>query len=94
MEQHKHIVNENEVLSVNRDDNILIAHHTYKAEEFLHELGKRIDKNKMEKWCIDGVPCQLLTPNQGWRKGKVKIVLQFSPDETESPLDTIRKEIE
>ncbi|AFZ33748.1 KGK family protein [Stanieria cyanosphaera PCC 7437] len=94
MEEQKQVIDQDEVLSVNRDDNILIAHHTYKVEEFLQELGKRIDKNKMEKWCVDGVPCQLLTPNQGWKKGKVKIVLQFSPDETESPLDPIRKEME
>ncbi len=35
----------------------------------------------MEKWCIKGVPCEVLTPNQGWKKGKVKITLEFCPDE-------------
>lgn len=49
------------------------SNHTYKVEEFIHELGRRIDHHKMERWCIKGVPCEVLTPNQGWKKGKVKI---------------------
>jgi hypothetical protein len=94
MDNSTRVMNDNEVLSVNREDNVLVAHHTYKVEEFLNELGKRIDKHKMDKWCVDGVPCEILTPNQGWKKGKVKIALQFCPDEIESPLDSIRQEME
>ena len=94
MESSKRFIENNEVISVNREDNILISHHTYKAEEFIRELGRRIDHHKMERWCIKGVPCEILTPNQGWKKGKVKITLQFCPDEIESPLDTIRQEMD
>jgi hypothetical protein len=93
MENQKITLNGNEVLSVNRDDNILINHHTYKAEELIDAIGNRIDHHKKDKWCIKGVPCEILTPNQSWQKGKVKISLEFIPDEIESPLDYVRKEM-
>ncbi|WP_253274373.1 KGK domain-containing protein [Myxosarcina sp. GI1] len=86
-------MNGDEIVSVNRDDNVLVSHHTYKVEEFLHELRHKIHGERMKKWCKTGVDCQVLTPTQGWRKGKVKIVLEFCPDETESPLDSVRQEI-
>ena len=54
---------------------------------------KKIDHHKMERWCIKGVPCEILTPNQGWKKGKVKITLEFCPDEVESPLEGIRQDM-
>ena len=34
----------------------------------------------------------MLSPNQNWQKGKIKICLQFIPDRPESVLDDIRKE--
>jgi hypothetical protein len=50
----------------------------------------------------EGVPCRIITPRkQGWIKGKIKLSLQFIPDENddlqisiptsfENPLDEIR----
>ena len=93
VENSKRFINNNEVISVAREDNILISHHTYKAEEFIHALGNRIDHHKMERWCIKGVPCEVLTPHHGWKKGKVKISLEFYPDEVESPLEDIRQDM-
>ncbi|MGL4881719.1 MAG: KGK domain-containing protein [Waterburya sp.] len=91
MDNIDRIINDNEVLSINnREDNVLISHHTYTSEEFLHILGKHIDRNKKDKWIVEGVPCKLLSPNQSWQKGKVKICLQFIPDQPESILDDIR----
>ena len=93
MENQKITLNGDEVLTVSYDDNILMNHHTYKAEELLHAIGNKIDHRKKEKWCIEGVPCEVLAPNQSWQKGKVKISLEFIPDEIESPLDELRKEM-
>ncbi|MGL5075899.1 MAG: KGK domain-containing protein, partial [Waterburya sp.] len=39
---------------------------------------------------VEGVTCKLLSPNQSWQKGKVKICLQFIPDQPASILDDIR----
>ena len=93
MENQKITLNGDEVLTVSDDDNILMNHYTYKAEELLNAIGNSVNRNKKEKWCIEGVPCEVLAPNQSWQKGKVKISLEFIPDEIESPLDELRKEI-
>ena len=93
MEEANKFIYSDEVISIDdKDDNVLIAHHTYKAEEFLHRLGKHIDRHKKEKWIDEGVPCKLLSPNQNWQPGKVKICLQFIPEQPESVLDDIRQE--
>ena len=93
MENQKISLNGDEVLTVNSGDNILIDHHTYRAEELINAIGDSVNHRKKEKWCVEGVPCEVLAPNQTWRKGKVKISLVFIPDEIESPLDELRKEI-
>ncbi|HEY9771777.1 MAG TPA: KGK domain-containing protein [Coleofasciculaceae cyanobacterium] len=93
MEERNKFINGDEVISIyNKDDNVLLNHHTYKAEEFLDRLGDYIDRNKKEKWIDKGVPCKMLSPNQNWQKGKIKICLQFVPDRSESILDDIRQE--
>lgn len=67
MEEANKFVNGNEVISItNKEDNVLINHHTYKAEEFLNRLGEHIDRHKKEKWIDQGVPCKMLSPNQNW----------------------------
>lgn len=93
MNNPNRILDGKEVLSVERQDNILIHHNTYKVKELIDAIGNKIDHHKRERWCIEGVPCEVLSPNQSWRKGKVKISLEFIPDEVESPLDSVREEI-
>ncbi|MGL6344135.1 MAG: KGK domain-containing protein [Waterburya sp.] len=91
MDNINKIINDDEVLSIdNKEDNVLINHHTYKADEFLDKLRERIGLSKEHKWIVEGVPCKLLSPNQSWQKGKVKICLQFIPDQPASILDDIR----
>ena len=91
MEEKDKFISGDEVISIkNADDNVLLGHHTYKAEEFLNRLGKHIDKHKKDRWIDKGVPCKMLAPNQQWQKGRVKICLQFIPDKPESILDDIR----
>ena len=93
MEEANKFINSDEVISIdNKEDNVLLGHHTYKAEEFLNRLGKHIDRHKKEKWIDEGVPCKMLSPNQNWQSGKIKICLQFTPEQPESVLDDIRQE--
>lgn len=50
--------------------------------------------NSREIFLNKGIPCELLKLGSSkWRKGrlKVKLVLEFYPDEPESPLDDIRQ---
>ena len=93
MENAKIEIKNNEVISIsNKDENILLNHHTYKAEEFITRLAQSVNYNKAQKWLSDGVDCEILSPNQNWQKGKIKICLQFISEQLESLLDDIRKE--
>ena len=95
MEETNKMICADEVISINNEaDTILINHPTYQASELLDRLGKHIDHHKKEKWIDKGVPCKMLSPNQNWQKGKIKICLQFIPDKPESPLDDVRQELD
>ena len=66
--------------------------------------------NVGDSWVHDGIPGSVLfTDSDGWRKGKVRITLEFIPDKSdseqsqtaqpllppyESPLDDLRKELD
>ena len=85
--------NSDEVIYIINDkDNILIDYHTYKANNFLQELAQNVDYCKGKRWVSEGVDCEILSPNQNWQKGKIKICLQFISEQPESVLDDIRQE--
>jgi len=56
--------------------------------------------NKLYSWFFDGEECEILKAgSDGWKKGKlkVKVTLEFIPDEPEknqSPLDDVRQQID
>jgi len=39
------------------------------------------DEEVVEKWAKTGVECQVLVPNYGWQKGKVRISIEFAPEQ-------------
>ena len=69
----------------------------------LDELGRRLSSrgggplsNERHRWFEDGVDCEILKLyNKGWTKGKlkIKVTLEFCPDELESPLAEVRQTI-
>ncbi len=89
------LLSENDVLSVKGEDNIVLTHHTYKVSELVNGIMQRIDHYKQERWCKQGVDCEVLVPNKTWQKGKVKISIEFIPDQenSPSPLDDVRKNL-
>lgn len=108
-----------EVVSVEDDLKILINHPTFKVIELKDALIKMLNdydyifregkKDEKAKWFfIKGINAQVLRHSaNGWQKGKVRINLEFCPDEPEvkkksisnppetsepeSPLDEIRR---
>ena len=92
MEEKTKFINGDEVISIDKtSDNILISHQTYKIKEFLNRLGDNLGYGA-KKWLDEGVTCKMLAPNQQWKKGKIKICLEFIPDKPESILDDIRQD--
>lgn len=55
----------------------------------------RMDVTQDEREALfeKGVNCLLLKPGADWQKGKLKISVEFIPDEVDSPLDDIRQAI-
>lgn len=86
-----------EVVSVENSELIIISHTTFKVYEFMKVLKDNyfggIISELTNKWFMEGISCEVLSPGKSWQKGKVKLGLVFCPDEVESPLDDIRQQI-
>ena len=79
-----------EVLSIDESAQILIGHRTFRVGEFADAVQKEMQsiqgwtKEKDAWFSEEGVPCEVLrfTAN-GWQKGKVRIHLEFCPQDFE-----------
>ncbi|MCU0527376.1 MAG: KGK domain-containing protein [Elainella sp. Prado103] len=81
------LLSDDEVLFV-RSGRILMANPTFKVSEFLDSLAQLISEqegewsDEREGWFTDrGQTCEVLRfGNQGWQRGRVRIRLEFCPD--------------
>lgn len=90
------ILDSEDVISVADSDKIvaIINHKTFTVQELLGAFfSKWLNNDVGKKWLFEGTECQYLAPGKLWKKGKIKISLEFIPDEAESPLDEIRREM-
>jgi hypothetical protein len=79
-----------EVLSIEESAQILIGHRTFRVGEFADAVNKQMQsiqgwtKEKDAWFSEEGVPCEVLrfTAN-GWQKGKVRLHLEFCPQDFE-----------
>ncbi len=78
-----------EVLSVRESDLVLIGHHTFRVGEFADAIRAQL-RDRVDGWTEDknawfseaGIPCEVLRYTaKGWQKGKVRINLEFCPQE-------------
>ncbi len=92
----------NDVVSIKFDtDLVIMEHRTFRVSEFAKQIAECAisASNSASEWSTDGVACEVLVAGQGWRSGKVRISLEFCPDElvetpaTGFPLDELRKSI-
>ena len=102
MNQEREVVNSNEVISVfKHDEGRFTSGDTIKAIQLLAEYEEYIEaqtKNNNSEICSQGIDCEILRQNhnsKGWRKGKIRFVIQFEPEETSNnnvsnSLDDIR----
>lgn len=74
---------------------IKMSHKTFTSDEFLTKLQESIGVNEEAKeWFKNGVCANVLVEGKLWRKGKVRLSIEFIPDESsQSPslLDDFRK---
>ena len=86
-------LNENAVLTIKGEDSTTLEHHTYKVDELMRAIIDEIYDDEIKIWFGKGVDCEVLSPHKSWQKGKVKVSLEFTPDQesSPSPLDEVRK---
>jgi KGK domain len=117
---------ENKLTSLNNDDVVSVnlseinnktffLHPTFKINHLMakinESLNHKISDEEKKQLLGDGIDCELLTTNlQGWKKGKLRLKLEFHPDEPEqetilksnlieasteiSPLDDLRQQFQ
>lgn len=85
-------LNDDEVLYVNVG-RVLMSNPTFKVGEFLDALAQAVHDferdwiEENEGWFTDGLECEALRlQNQGWQRGRVRLRLEFCPDETRPKL--------
>ncbi|NER28720.1 MAG: hypothetical protein F6J89_14060 [Symploca sp. SIO1C4] len=78
-----------EVLSIEESTAILIGHQTFRVDELVQAIKKQLqrsnggwNKEKNAWFSQEGINCEVLRFNsQGWQKGKVRISVEFCPQE-------------
>lgn len=72
---------ENEVILLNNDDvlstsvSLLMFQCTFKVSEYIMIILARLESENLFE---EGLECQLLRPGDYWKKGKLKLRLEFS----------------
>lgn len=91
-------LDKNDVLSVDTTQHgwVVIQYKTFKAGDFITELNRYLQGGGTAKAMLlgEGLPCEVLKSCSNWQKGKVKLHLEFCPDEPISPLDDIRQRLQ
>lgn len=90
-------LNKNDVLSTDKSNGwVVIRDTTFKVDAFLAQMKSSVpgDSQTLNNELFEqGISCEMLRPGANWQKGKVRIRLEFCPDEPVSPLDDIRHSI-
>lgn len=88
-----------------RGSKSLFTHPTHRVKDFIDKIKlacqHSIHENEREKLFGEGIDCQLLQlGSSSWRKGRIRVCIQFIPESEESiepknsiefPLDEIRQ---
>lgn len=100
MSKEREILKDNDVISVfEQDKGKFASGDTLKVLQLLAEYEEYITNSEA---FLQGMECEVLMQNseyQGWRKGKIKFVVQFEPEEvgnenSANSLADIRKQID
>ncbi|MGB7444859.1 MAG: KGK domain-containing protein [Coleofasciculaceae cyanobacterium] len=89
MDNHFEPLANGEVLSVAESSLILIGHRTFRVGELAEAIRNQLEygiagwsEDKNSWFSEEGIPCEVLRfTAQGWQKGKVRINLEFCPQE-------------
>ena len=107
MSKDLEILDSKDVVSVvNLREAESVSGNALKIQQLLEEYKEYVEETKQNsrnsKICIEGIEFEVLRQDansKGWRKGKIKFVIQFEPDEANNyadsnSLDDIRDRIQ
>ena len=107
MDNNTEILHNNDVISVPKhDEGRFGSGDTFKVEQLLKEYEGYIETGTKttnnSEICIQGIECEVLRhdgKSKGWKKGKIKFVIQFESNETvnhsnSNSLNDIRQQID
>jgi hypothetical protein len=90
-----------EVISVQHDTQVLFGHRTFRAGELNDSIESHL-KAAVANWNeanngwfgAEGIECEALRfGSKGWQKGRIRLCLEFCPDEPNSPLHSVASSI-
>jgi KGK domain len=88
-----------EVISVQHDIQVLSGHHTFRVGELNNAIESHL-KSAIANWneenngwfTSQGIDCEALRfGSQGWQKGRIRLCLEFCPDEPNPPAQSAIK---
>lgn len=95
------LTNDDVIAVFKHDEGRFNSGDTFKVQQLLKEYENYIEDNTKttnnSEICTQGIECEVLRRDghlKGWRKGKIKFVIQFEPDEiinNTNSLDDIRR---
>ncbi len=79
-----------EVISVQRDTQVLVGHRTFRVGELNDAIKDRLEQaigswteDKNDWFSAQGIDCEALRfGSNGWQKGRIRLCLEFCPDES------------
>jgi len=69
------------IIYVKQSDALIAGYTAFEVSEFVEAMQDQIGQS--ENWFSQGVDCEILSPQKGLHKGKVRIALEFCRDEFE-----------
>lgn len=71
---------QNAIVYVKESDTLISGYSSFEVSELVEVMQNQIAQS--ENW-FKGIECEILSPNRGLHKGKVRIALEFCSDEPE-----------
>ncbi len=93
MTKNTEFLGKNDVIKVDENQKGLMPHTIFTVDDFTSRLKSIIKDALFQEFLTNGFLANVLVPGKSWRKGKVRLTIEFIPDEntsSESPLDEFR----
>jgi hypothetical protein len=95
MATNRELLNSDDVVTVDAKWNFM-QYPTFRKKELIQKLAEQIasKSESQNEWFFEGVECEVLSPKQTWKKGKIRITIEFLPDSENhsvSDLDGLRQ---